>query len=122
MDLKLPHLGEGADSGTVVNLFVKAGDRIAKDQPILELENEKAVATIPATASGVITKVHVKTGDKLSVGQSIITVTETRDGGDGAPAAKAPSAAKPKARAPHAEAEAEAEESEPAEAGEPAES
>ena len=47
MDLKLPHLGEGADSGTVVNLFVKEGDTITKDQPILELENEKAVATIP---------------------------------------------------------------------------
>ena len=45
MDLKLPHLGEGADSGTVVNLFVKEGDTVTKDQPILELENEKAVAT-----------------------------------------------------------------------------
>jgi pyruvate/2-oxoglutarate dehydrogenase complex dihydrolipoamide acyltransferase (E2) component len=44
MDVKLPNLGEGADSGTVVNLFVKEGDQIAKDQPILELENEKAVA------------------------------------------------------------------------------
>ena len=52
MDVKLPNLGEGADSGTVVNLFVKEGDQIAKDQPILELENEKAVATIPSTAAG----------------------------------------------------------------------
>ena len=65
MDLKLPPLGEGADSGTVVNLFVKEGDQITKDQPILELENEKAVATIPSTAAGVVTKVHVKSGDKL---------------------------------------------------------
>ena len=52
MDLKLPALGEGADSGTVVNLFVKEGDQVAKDQAVLELENEKAVATIPATAAG----------------------------------------------------------------------
>ena len=52
MDLKLPHLGEGADSGTVVNLFVKEGDQITKDQPILELENEKAIATIPSTVEG----------------------------------------------------------------------
>ena len=51
MDVKLPHLGEGADSGTVVNLFVKEGDQVTKDQPILELENEKAVATIPATGA-----------------------------------------------------------------------
>ena len=60
MDLKLPHLGEGADSGTVVNLFVKEGDQLAKDQAILELENEKAVATIPSTAAGTVTKVFVK--------------------------------------------------------------
>jgi pyruvate dehydrogenase E2 component (dihydrolipoamide acetyltransferase) len=79
MDLKLPHLGEGADSGTVVNLFVKEGDQVVKDQPILELENEKAVATIPSTAAGTVTKVFVKSGDKISVGQRILSLTETGD-------------------------------------------
>src|SRR6266850_3125173 len=74
MDLKLPHLGEGADSGTVVNLFVKEGDQIAKDQPILELENEKAVATIPSTEAGVVAKIYVKAGDKISVGQTILSL------------------------------------------------
>src|SRR5690242_4648671 len=83
MDLKLPHLGEGADSGTVVNLFVKEGDQLAKDQGVLELENEKAVATIPATTAGTITKIYVKPGDKISVGQRILSFTET-----GAPAAQ----------------------------------
>src|SRR5437899_3200105 len=76
MDLKLPPLGEGADSGTVVTLFVKEGDQIAKDQPLLELENEKAVATIPSTGSGMVTKVFVKAGDKLSVGQRILSFEE----------------------------------------------
>ena len=52
MDLKLPKLGEGADSGIVVNVFVKEGDTVAKDQAIIELENEKAVASIPATDGG----------------------------------------------------------------------
>ena len=75
MDLKLPPLGEGADSGTVVNLFVKEGDEIAEDQPILELENEKAVATIPSTAAGKVTRILVKTGDKISVGQTILSLT-----------------------------------------------
>jgi len=76
MDLKLPNLGEGADSGTVVNLFVKEGDTIAKDQPILELENEKAVATIPSTAAGTVTQIYVKPGDKIKVGQRILSVGE----------------------------------------------
>ena len=89
MDLELPHLGEGADSGTVVNLFVKEGDTIAKDQAILELENEKAVATIPSTAAGTITQVFVKAGDKIRVGQRILSLGES--GAPGArPAAEAP--------------------------------
>src|SRR5512135_728644 len=76
MDLKLPHLGEGADSGTVVNLFVKEGDTIAKDQAVLELENEKAVATIPSTAAGTITQIFVKPGDKIKVGQRLLSLGE----------------------------------------------
>ena len=83
MDLKLPNLGEGADSGTVVSLFVKEGDAVTKDQPILELENEKAVATIPATAAGTVTQVFVKVGDKIRVGQRILSLGES--GGGAAP-------------------------------------
>lgn len=90
MDIKLPNLGEGADTGTVVNIFVKEGDTISKDQPLLELENEKAVATIPATASGVVTKVYVKTGDKISVGARLVAVGE---GGAAEPAAAPPAPA-----------------------------
>src|SRR5215510_7174242 len=84
MDLKLPTLGEGADSGTVVTLFVKEGDTVAKDQAILELENEKAVASIPSTAGGVVTKIYVKPGDKISVGQRILALKEGGAAGDGA--------------------------------------
>jgi pyruvate dehydrogenase E2 component (dihydrolipoamide acetyltransferase) len=87
MDVKLPKLGEGADSGVVVNLFVKEGDTVAKDQAILELENEKAVASIPSTAAGVVAKIYVKPGDRISIGQRILTLTET---GQAAPASPAP--------------------------------
>ena len=115
MDVKLPALGEGADSGTVVNLFVKEGDQIAKDQPILELENEKAVATIPASAGGTVSKIFVKPGDKLSVGQKILSVSG--DGGAAPTAKPAAEAPRPKAKAPepvedaHEHEEAEPEES-----------
>jgi pyruvate dehydrogenase E2 component (dihydrolipoyllysine-residue acetyltransferase) len=110
MDVKLPHLGEGADSGTVVNLFVKEGDQIAKDQPILELENEKAVATIPSTAAGTVAKIFVKPGDKISVGAKLVSLT---GGADAAAAAKpAAQPAKPKAKAAAAEPEPEPEQEE----------
>jgi pyruvate dehydrogenase E2 component (dihydrolipoamide acetyltransferase) len=78
MEIKLPKLGEGADSGVLVTVFVKEGDTIAKDQPILELENEKAIAAIPSPAAGVVVKVHVKPGDKLSTGQRILTLSDSR--------------------------------------------
>lgn len=76
MDVKLPKLGEGADSGVVVTVFVKAGDKVTKDQPLIELENEKAVATIPAPAAGTVGQVFVKPGDKLNVGQRILSLAE----------------------------------------------
>jgi len=102
MDVKLPKLGEGADSGVVVNVFVKAGDTIARDQAILELENEKAVASVPSTAAGVITNIYVKAGDKISVGQRLISLS----GGD-QPAAAAAPAAKRSALEPEPETPAE---------------
>jgi pyruvate dehydrogenase E2 component (dihydrolipoamide acetyltransferase) len=106
MDLKLPPLGEGADSGTVVSLFVKEGDQLAKDQPVLELENEKAVATIPSTASGTVTKIFIKAGDKISVGQRILALSDTGSGAPGAkPAGKPEMAGKP--QEPEREAEPE---------------
>jgi pyruvate dehydrogenase E2 component (dihydrolipoamide acetyltransferase) len=108
MDLKLPALGEGADSGTVVNIFVKEGDDVTKDQPILELENEKAVATIPSTAAGKVSKIFVKSGDKLSVGQRILSLSEA--GSPQAPAARQPeqkTARKPEPQTPEPEPEEE---------------
>ena len=96
MDVKLPKLGEGADSGVVVNVFVKEGDQVARDQAILELENEKAVASIPSTAAGVVTKIYVKSGDKISVGQRLLSLS----GGEQPVAAAAPATkrAVPRAR------------------------
>jgi len=93
MDLKLPNLGEGADSGTVVNVFVKTGDTIAKDQAVIELENEKAVATIPSTAAGTVTQVYVKVGDKIKVGQKILSLG---DGEGAAPLSSAPAELPPR--------------------------
>ena len=89
MEVKLPNLGEGAESGTVVSILVKEGDHITQGQTILELENEKAVAPIPSSVDGVVSQIRVKEGDKVSVGQVILTT------GGGAPAAKSAKAPAP---------------------------
>lgn len=88
MDIKLPKLGEGADSGTVVNVLVKEGDSIKTDQALIELESEKAVATIPSPGAGTVQKVHVQAGQKISAGQLIVTLAAGSAGDDGGGAKK----------------------------------
>ncbi|HLN84465.1 MAG TPA: lipoyl domain-containing protein, partial [Candidatus Binatia bacterium] len=60
MDVKLPQLAEGVESGTVVSILVAEGQEVKKDQPFMELETQKAVGSIPAPSAGVVTKIHVK--------------------------------------------------------------
>ena len=93
MDVRLPRLGEGADSGVIATVFVKEGDQIQKDQPVLEIESEKAVATIPAPAGGTVTKVLVKEGDEIRVGSLILVLSE--NGAGAAAAVAAPAVAAP---------------------------
>src|SRR3954462_8561830 len=76
MDVKLPNLGEGTDSGTVVGILVKPGAQIKKGQSIIELETGKAVAPIPSPAAGPVTNVRGEEGDKLSVGGVILSLEE----------------------------------------------
>src|SRR6185436_2742687 len=74
MDVKLPPLGEGTDSGTVVNILVKEGDQVTKGQTIIELETGKAVAPIPSSADGKVSTIAVKEGSKISVGATILSL------------------------------------------------
>jgi len=89
MDVKLPQLAEGVEGGTVVNILVSEGQQIQKDQPFMELETQKAVGSIPAPQSGVVTKIHVKQGMEVSVGTVLISIdaatADTATPGAGAP-------------------------------------
>jgi pyruvate dehydrogenase E2 component (dihydrolipoamide acetyltransferase) len=122
MDVKLPNLGEGADSGTVVGILVKPGAQIKKGQSIIELETGKAVAPIPSPVAGTVTNVKVKEGDKISVGAVILSLDEaagsTSTATAAAPAEKKPAAKAPKKAKPEAEAETEKEEEDSGEASE----
>jgi pyruvate dehydrogenase E2 component (dihydrolipoyllysine-residue acetyltransferase) len=74
MDIKLPRLAEGVETGTVVNILISEGQEIKKDQPFMELETQKAVGSIPAPESGTVTKIHVKEGMEVAVGQILISI------------------------------------------------
>ena len=96
-DFTLPELGEQIAGGDVLRVMVKAGDTLAKDQPVLELETDKATIEVPSSVAGVIAAIKVKAGEKVKVGQVILTV----EGGAAAGAPIPASASAPaKASAP----------------------
>ena len=83
-EFKIPELGENVTAGDVVRVMVKAGDQLAKDQPVLELETDKATIEVPSNVSGTVREIKVKPGDKVKVGQLVLTLDE---GGEAQPAA-----------------------------------
>lgn len=84
-EFKLPELGEGVESGTVAKILVSKGDKIEKEQTVMELETDKAVLELPSEVSGVIKEILVKEGDEIKVGQKIL-VLESEDGKEAAEA------------------------------------
>jgi pyruvate dehydrogenase E2 component (dihydrolipoyllysine-residue acetyltransferase) len=75
-EFKLPELGENIAAGDVVRVMVKPGDTIAKDQPVLELETDKATIEVPSSVAGTVGEVRVKPGDNVKVGQVVLTVAD----------------------------------------------
>jgi pyruvate dehydrogenase E2 component (dihydrolipoamide acetyltransferase) len=72
-DFTLPELGEQIEAGDVLRVLVKAGDTLTKEQPVLELETDKATIEVPSSVAGTITEIKVKAGDKVKVGQAILS-------------------------------------------------
>ena len=84
VEFTLPELGENVEKGDVVRVLVNVGDLVAKDQPVVELETDKATIEVPSSVAGRVTDVKVKVGDKVKVGQTVIVLDE---GGGAKPAA-----------------------------------
>ncbi|MCX5770322.1 MAG: 2-oxo acid dehydrogenase subunit E2 [Candidatus Hydrogenedentes bacterium] len=74
-EFKLPELGENITTGTVTKVLVNVGDTVEKDQPVIELETEKAVVEVPCDVSGTVQEVRVKEGDTVKVGQVLLVVS-----------------------------------------------
>ena len=75
-EVKLPELGENISAGDLLKLLVKPGDKIKKDQALMELETDKAAIEVPSPVGGTVSQVHVKEGQKVKVGQLILSVDE----------------------------------------------
>ena len=75
-EIKLPVLGDGIDSGDILEVLVREGDQIQKEQGILELETDKATVEVPSSHAGRVTQVLVRQGETVKVGQTLIVVEE----------------------------------------------
>src|SRR3989344_7473856 len=71
---KFPDVGEGIHEGTVVRVLVKEGQSVKADEPIFEVETDKAVVELPAPQAGTVLKIYVHQGDVIKVGQTIIAI------------------------------------------------
>jgi dihydrolipoamide dehydrogenase len=99
VEVKVPDIGDYKNI-PVIEVLVKAGDTVNKEDPLVTLESDKATMDIPAPSSGVVKALSLKPGDKVSKGTLILTLEEGA-GAAAAPAAKpAPSAAHTTAAAP----------------------
>jgi pyruvate dehydrogenase E2 component (dihydrolipoyllysine-residue acetyltransferase) len=99
IDFTLPELGEQIETGDVLRIMVKPGDVITKDQPVLELETDKATIEVPSSVAGKVKEIKVKAGDKVKVGQTILSV-EDNGAADAAPRQAAAKSAPAKEAAP----------------------
>src|SRR5437016_11109357 len=96
-EIRVPTLGESVTEATIGRWFKKAGEAVAVDEPLVELETDKVTIEVPAPSAGVLGEIAAKDGDTVAVGALLGMIS---DGAAGARPAAAASAAKPAAVAP----------------------
>ena len=79
IEIKVPDIG-GHDHVPVIEVLVKVGDTVAKEQSLITLESDKATMEIPSSAAGVVKELKLKVGDEVSEG-AVILLLETADAG-----------------------------------------
>ena len=82
-EFKLPDLGEGLTEGEVARWLVAEGQEIAEDDPLVEIQTDKATVEIPSPAAGVVSRILVAEGEVVPVGTVLVAI-----GGDGSALAR----------------------------------
>src|SRR5690242_3676553 len=88
IEIRVPDIGDFKDV-PVIELLVKPGDTLAKEDPLVTLESDKATMEVPSTHAGVVKELRVKIGDKVSQG-SVIAVVDSEAAAAAAPQAQSP--------------------------------
>jgi len=75
-NFKIPELGENIKSASVVKVLVSVGDTVELDQPLLELETDKATIEVPSDIAGKVLSISVNEGDTVIIGQEVLAIDE----------------------------------------------
>jgi len=75
-EFKLPDIGEGVAEGEILKWFVKEGENVKEDQPLVEVMTDKVNVQIPSPRSGLVSRVLAKEGETVKVGQTILVISE----------------------------------------------
>ena len=94
-DVKVPDIGDFNDV-PVVTILVGVGDTIAEEDPLIELESDKATMEVPSPAAGKVKEIKLSEGDKVSEGSLILTLED--EGSQGGEAEEKPAEEAPKAK------------------------
>ncbi len=84
IEFRLPELGEGIESGQVIEVLVAPGDRISLEQPLLEVETDKAAVEIPSPTDGTVTDVLVSAGDTVAINEVLVRIEGDSEGEEAA--------------------------------------
>ena len=90
-EVKLPRLGQGMESGTIVRWLKQVGDQVTRAEPLYELDTDKVTQEVEAEADGVLLEILVPSGD-VEVGATIALIGPAGDGGAPVPSGPSPEA------------------------------
>ncbi len=96
-EIRVPTLGESVTEATIGRWFKKAGDAVAVDEPLVELETDKVTIEVPAPSAGTLGEITAKDGETVAVGALLGQILEGAAGAAAKPAAAPAKAAPPPA-------------------------
>src|SRR5438046_2942142 len=100
VDVKVPDIGDFKDI-PIIEVFVKPGDALKPEDPLISLASDKATMDVPSPSAGTVAEVKVKVGDKVSEGSLILTLsTGVQGAASAAPAAHSAAVTGPATAAP----------------------
>src|SRR3989454_11526474 len=79
-DFKLPDIGEGVHEGEVVKWFVKEGDAVRENDPMVEVMTDKVTVQIPSPVTGKVLQLRAKEGEVVKVGSTLVVFGEAGGG------------------------------------------